>query len=338
MAKRISSVGLIEAIKELAFQNEEKEKRAAELIVANQELAFQNEEKEKRAAELIIANKELAFQNEEKEKRAAELIIANKELAFQIIENEKRAAELILANIELESFTFIASHDLQEPLRKIQTFAGRVLDEEAHNLSLKGKEHLARMQVSVRRMETLLHDLLSYLRSSANEGIFEDVDLSMLVAEVVEELSEKFEEKNAVIEATNLGSLTIIQFQFRQLLQNLISNSLKFSTPNKAPRIKITTNTDYGKAFTVDTLLPETNYCHICFSDNGIGFEPKYSKKIFEIFQRLHGRETYEGSGIGLSIVKKIVENHNGIIIADGQPEKGASFHIYIPVLKSNIK
>lgn len=333
MGKRISSLELIEAIKELAFQNEEKEKRAAELIIANKELAFQNDEKEKRAAELIIANKELAFQNEEKEKRAAELIIANKELAFQNEEKEKRAAELILANKELESFTFIASHDLQEPLRKIQTFAGRVMDEEAHNLSKKGKEHLERMQVSVHRMQTLLKDLLSYMRSSATSVVFERVSLSILVAEVVEELEEDLQAKNAVVEADNLGYATIIPFQFRQLLQNLISNSLKFSKPNQQPHIKILTKTDKGSAFNVEELNPETTYCNISFADNGIGFEPIYSKKIFEIFQRLHGRETYEGTGIGLSIVKKIIDNHKGVIVAEGQPGKGATIQMFIPVL-----
>jgi len=332
MGKRISSVELIEAIKELAFQNEEKEKRAAELIIANKELAFQNNEKEKRAAELIIANKELAFQNEEKEKRAAELIIANKELAFQNEEKEKRAAELILANKELESFTFIASHDLQEPLRKIQTFAGRVMNEEAQNLSPKGKEHLERMQVSVHRMQTLLQDLLSYMRSSSTAVVFERVSLSILVAEVVEELEEDLNAKGALVDAENLGYATIIPFQFRQLLQNLISNSLKFSTPNQKPHIKIVTKTAKGITFNIDKLNPQSTYCHISFSDNGIGFEPKYSKKIFEIFQRLHGRETYEGTGIGLSIVKKIIDNHKGVIVAEGQPENGATIHMFIPV------
>jgi len=130
---------LSDTIKELAFQMEEKEKRAAELVVANKELIFQNEEKEKRAAELIIANKELIYQNEEKEKRAAELVIANKELIFQNEEKEKRAAELIIANKELESFTYISSHDLQEPLRKIQTFSTRLFADEYQNLSDKEK-------------------------------------------------------------------------------------------------------------------------------------------------------------------------------------------------------
>src|ERR1700709_2768727 len=168
------------AIKELAFQNEEKEKRAAELIIANKELAFQNIEKEKRAAELTIANEELVFQNEEKEKRAAELIIANKELAFQNEEKEKRAAELVIANKELESFTYISSHDLQEPLRKIQTFATRILEKEEQKLSENGKDNFKRMQDAAKRMQTLINDLLAYSRTSSTDRKFETTDLNKI--------------------------------------------------------------------------------------------------------------------------------------------------------------
>src|SRR6187549_2811134 len=155
---------LATAIKELAFQNEEKEKRANELIVANQELAFQNEEKEKRANELIIANQELAFQNKEKEQRANELIVANKELVFQIGERGKRATELIIANKELESFTYISSHDLQEPLRKIQTFIALILEKENQNLSDNGKHNFNRIQIATERMRQLIESLLAFSR------------------------------------------------------------------------------------------------------------------------------------------------------------------------------
>src|SRR5271168_3924727 len=158
-----------------APQSAENENRAVELIIANKELAFQNEEKEKRAAELIIANKELAFQNEEKEKRAAELIIANKELAFQNEEKGKRAAELIIANKELLAFTYISSHDLQEPLRKIQTFATILLENET--LSDNGKYNFQRMQLAAGRMQQLIDDLLAFSRIATTELKFEKADL-----------------------------------------------------------------------------------------------------------------------------------------------------------------
>jgi light-regulated signal transduction histidine kinase (bacteriophytochrome) len=140
-----------------------------ELLTSNKALAFQNEAKEKRAAELIIANRELAYQNKEKEKRANELIVTNKELDFQYKEKEKNAAELILANKELESFTYISSHDLQEPLRQIQVFASRIAIKENENLSETGKNYFNRIQEAANRMQTLIADLLAYSRTSTAE-------------------------------------------------------------------------------------------------------------------------------------------------------------------------
>ena len=220
------------ANKELVFQNDEKEKRAAELSIANKELAFQNDEKENRAAELIIANKELAFQNEEKEKRAAELIIANKELAFQNEEKEKRAAELIIANKELLAFTYILSHDLQEPLRKIQTFVTIILEKENQNLSDNGKYKFQRIQSAAGRMQQLIEDLLAFSRINTTELKFEKTDLNIIIEEVKFELKDTIQEKHATIETTELGSCNIIPFQFRQFMHNLISNALKFSHPD----------------------------------------------------------------------------------------------------------
>ena len=329
---------LIIANKELAFQNdekekraEEKEKRAAELIIANKELAFQNEEKEKRAAELIIANKELAFQIEEKEKRAAELIIANKELAFQIEEKEKRTAELIIANKELLAFTYISSHDLQEPLRKIQTFVTIILENESKNLSEKGIYNFQRMQLAAGRMQQLIDDLLAFSRINTTELEFEKTDLTIIVEEVKAELRDTIQEKHAIVEAVELCPANIIPFQFRQLMYNLISNALKFSNPNIPPHIIISSSIVKGSKLDNERLSPEKKYCHIIVKDNGIGFEPHFSERIFEVFQKLHNKEVYEGTGIGLAIVKKIVDNHNGIITATGELNKGAQFDIYIP-------
>ena len=319
------------ANKELAFQNEEKEKRAAELSIANKELAFQNEEKEKRAAELIIANKELAFQNEEKEKRAAELIIANKELAFQNEEKEKRAAELIIANKELLAFTYISSHDLQEPLRKIQTFVTIILENENKNLSEKGKYNFQRMQLAAGRMQQLIDDLLAFSRINTTDHQFEKTDLSLIIEEVKNELRDTMQEKHATIEATEICPVNIIPFQFRQLMYNLISNALKFSNPDIPAHIIIKSSIVKGSESDNPYFSPEKNYCHIRVKDNGIGFEPHFNERIFGVFQKLHSKEVYAGTGIGLAIVKKIVDNHKGLITATSELNKGASFDIYIP-------
>ena len=322
---------LIIANKELAFQNDEKEKRAAELIIANKELVFQNEEKEKRAEELRIANKELAFQNDEKEKRAAELIIANKELAFQNEEKEKRAAELIIANKELLAFTYISSHDLQEPLRKIQTFVTVILENENENLSEKGKHNFLRMQLAAGRMQQLIEDLLAFSRISTTDHKFEKADLGIIIEEIKADLKDTMQDKHAIIDAIDLSPANIIPFQFRQLMYNLISNALKFSRPDIPAYIIIRSKIVRGNKLNNPKLSSEKKYCHIVVKDNGIGFEPEFSERIFEVFQKLHSKEVYAGTGIGLAIVKKIVENHNGMITATSELNKGATFDMYIP-------
>jgi len=328
--KRAAELGI--ANKELAFQNDEKEKRAAELGVANKELAFQNDEKEKRAAELGVANKELAFQNDEKEKRAAELEIANKELAFLNEEKEKQAELLRIANRELLSFTYISSHDMQEPLRKIQTFISIILKEEKETLSHNGKDYFQRIQSSAERMQKLIIDLLAYSRINVTDRKFEKTELSIIIDDVKEELKDTIKDKNATIDAVELGSANIIPFQFRQLIYNLMSNALKFSRVNIPSLITIKSKIIKGSKLNVEKkLLPEKNYCHITFKDNGIGFEPQFSEHVFGVFQKLHSKDVYMGTGIGLAIVKKIVENHNGIITATSELNKGATFDIYIP-------
>jgi len=322
---------LIIANKELIFQNTEKERRAAELIIANKELAFQMEEKEKRAAELIIANKELIFQNIEKEKRAAELIIANKELTFQNEEKEKRAAELISANKELESFTYISSHDLQEPLRKIQTFASRLIGDESQIVSDTGKEYLLRIGDAANRMQSLITDLLAYSRTTTSERKFETTDLRRIIEAVLSDFKEVIAEKRATIEVGEMCEAHIIPFQFRQLIHNLIGNALKFANPDNLPHIIIKSRNIKGSNGKTQNALTEKEYCNITVMDNGIGFEPKYKEYIFEIFKRLHDKEKISGTGMGLTIARKIVENHNGVIIATGELNKGATFDIYIP-------
>ncbi|OMQ08543.1 ATP-binding protein [[Flexibacter] sp. ATCC 35103] len=322
---------LVIANAELTYQNNEKENRAAELAIANKELTFQNNEKEKRAAELVIANKELAYQNKEKENRAAELVIANAELTYQNNEKEKRAAELILANNELQAFTYISSHHLQEPLRKIQVFSNRITTDEHQNLTDKGKHYFERIEVAAFHMQALINDLLNYSRTNVTEMKFENIKLNDIIDKVLEDLKEEITDKKAIIEISGNCTAFIIPSQFHQLICNLISNSLKFSTTEKTPHITI--ESIYTKPKTKKN-QSFTNYCHITINDNGIGFEPQFETRVFEMFQQLNNKTEYKGTGIGLAIAKKIIENHNGIITATGKPGLGAKFDIYIPVVK----
>ncbi len=282
--------------------------------------------------QLNTLNKELAFQNEEKEKQKEELVIANKELAFQNNEKEKRANELSIANQDLTSFTYISSHDLQEPLRKIQTFVSILLREEEGNLSESGKGYFQRMVKTASRMQNLIEDLLKYSRTKSGEKTLENTDLSILLSEVEKDMEELILQKNVTIKNLGLCNLNIIPFQFRQLFHNLITNSIKFAKPKTPAQIQLKGEIVTGKSSNNKYLFEQKKYCHITYSDNGIGFDPQYNDRIFEVFQRLHSAEEYTGTGIGLAICKRIVENHKGIITATGELGKGAQFDIYIPV------
>jgi len=255
-----------------------------------------------------------------------------KQVTARTEELERNNMELEKMNKELQSFTYISSHDLQEPLRKIQTFASQIMERESENLSDVGKDKFQRMQNAAKRMQTLINDLLSYSRTNTQERVFEKTDIVEIINEVREDLKEELESKHGIIESRERCEVSIIPFQFRQLLYNLISNSLKFSKPDISPVITITSKIHREKN-AEGNFTNQGNYCHIVISDNGIGFDQQYNTKIFEVFQRLHGREKYNGTGIGLAIVKKIVENHNGYITAKGEPGKGATFDIYLPLI-----
>jgi PAS domain S-box-containing protein len=245
---------------------------------------------------------------------------------------EQKNQELEKMNKELESFAYVSSHDLQEPLRKIQAFSSRLMEKEHENLSETGQDYLRRMRLAGERMQQLIQDLLAYSRTKTTDRKFEETDLETIISEVVDDLRDDLTLKNGSIIIGDVCDLHIIPFQFRQLIYNLISNSLKFAKKDTPPIINVNCKIAKGLSFHNELLSPEIEYCHISIADNGIGFDANYKDKIFEIFQRLHGREEYMGTGIGLAIVKKIVENHNGFIKANGEPNKGATFDIYIPV------
>ncbi|MDB5273655.1 MAG: domain S-box protein [Chitinophagaceae bacterium] len=236
------------------------------------------------------------------------------------------------ANKDLRSFTYVSSHDLQEPLRKIQNFVGCLMDEEEENLSVEGKFYLRKTHETAQRMQALIEDLLTYSRATNTDRLFERMNLQVVIEEVKKEFEEILKTKKAIVKIGKLCEASIIHFQFRQLFQNLLSNSLKFSKTDVPPRISIESRTAKGSTLNNKKLNAKTDYCHIIFKDNGIGFDPQYNEKIFEVFQHLHSREAYKGNGMGLAICKRIVENHNGIIIATGIPDKGVTFEIYIPV------
>ena len=246
-------------------------------------------------------------------------------------ELEQKNAELEKMNKELQSFAYISSHDLQEPLRKIQTFASRIAEKEKENLSEAGKDLFRRMQASAERMQALIDDLLAYSRTHTLQKNFEKANLHVIIGQVVLDLKEEIEQKHAIVDIEETCDAYIIPFQLQQLFYNLISNSLKFANPRVPLRITINSRHVMGHEITKDGLHNDTMYCHITVADNGIGFEPQYNEKIFELFQRLHGKNQFQGTGIGLAIVKRIVENHNGIVTAKGEEGKGATFDIYIP-------
>lgn len=257
-------------------------------------------------------------------------------LEDQIIERttqlELKNRDLINMNIELQSFAYISSHDLQEPLRKIQTFASRLATLDEQNISANARSYLARIEFSAKKMQNLIQDLLTYSRTNSADRIFTTVKIDEIAEEVISDFSDRIEEKNAVVEYHDLGEANLIQFQFRQLLHNLVENALKFSIPGVPPKVKISATQIDGKSIP-NAEFKDKNYLHLQVEDNGIGFEPIYKEKIFEVFQRLNTESEYKGTGIGLAIVKKIVENHKGFITVFSEKGKGSTFNIYIPDL-----
>lgn len=247
------------------------------------------------------------------------------------IELQERNRELEKSNKELASFNHVASHDLQEPLRKIQTFVSRISEADKAVLSESAKAYISKIEVSAKRMRVLIDDLLLFSRTNTTKKEFIKLSLNELLENAESELAEIIEEKQAVITVSKLPKLAVIPYQIEQLFINLIGNSLKYSQPDTVPEIKIESE-KVNSADYPDLLEPNVKKFHkITFTDNGMGFDPQFKETIFVLFQRLHSKTDYPGTGIGLAICKKIVDNHKGHIIADSTPNKGSVFTVFLP-------
>lgn len=235
--------------------------------------------------------------------------------------------ELQKQNRELEFFAYVAGHDLREPLRKIHIFSERILETEASLFSPVTADHFRRILSAAERMKKLIDALLNYSRTNTDEKVFVRQNLNKLLEEVTQGLHEVIGEKNAVILSDELPVINVIPHQFVQLLENLIVNSLKYAKADVPPIVKIG-----AERISVKEGEEEKEYWQLSVTDNGIGFEEEYKEKIFELFQRLHGKHEYEGTGIGLAICKKIVQNHNGSIKAHGTPGEGCTITMLLPL------
>lgn len=256
--------------------------------------------------------------------------IANDKLRLSAKELEEKNVELEKINKELESFSYVASHDLQEPLRKIQAFSNLIMEREKKNFSETTLNYFNKMNMAAARMQQLINDLLEFSRLSTSVE-FKEVDLNVLLAEVISNLKISIDEAGAVIKTSKLPKTAVIPFQFKQMLQNLISNSIKYRMEGRRPLIKISHRFVKGESLKEFGVIKTIRYLKISITDNGIGFDQKYASRIFELFQRLHGKDEYKGTGIGLAICKKIVQNHNGFINAFGVLGEGSTFELYIP-------
>jgi len=241
------------------------------------------------------------------------------------------AEQLRRSNLELLEFASVASHDLQEPLRKIQAFGDRLKNKCAGALGVAGYDYLERMQDAARRMQILLHDLLTLSRVTSKAQPFGPVDLRKVVQDVVSNLEVRIEQTGAEVEIGNLPIIDADAAQMLQLFQNLLSNALKFQPPGSRPEVSISAKV-LDNAESLPGAMPGEEICQIIVRDNGIGFKEEYLERIFQVFQRLHSRSEYEGTGIGLAVCRKIADRHAGTIWAKSAEGDGATFIVTLPV------
>jgi signal transduction histidine kinase len=263
-----------------------------------------------------------------------QLTVNNEQLKNAISALEVSNLALNRSNENLQEFAYVASHDLQEPLRKIQQFGSLLKTTYLASLGADAVDLVSRMESAASRMSVLIHDLLSYSRLTRPIAAFKSQKLNALVAEVLAELELVVQEKRAIVEVSDLGTVPGEPTQLTQVFRNLLTNALKFVEPGTQPHICITrqvvARTDLPAAY--QPIGNQELFCAIRVVDNGIGFDPRQAERIFGTFQRLHGMRQYPGTGIGLAIVKKVAENHGGYVLAESEPGAGSTFTLFLPV------
>lgn len=242
--------------------------------------------------------------------------------------------ELQRSNRELEEFAFVASHDLQEPLRKIRAFGDRLQQKFSSELGDTGSDYISRMQAASGRMSALIDDLLSFSRVTTKQRPFVAVDLNRVIHSVMDDLEYAVEESGAQVHIDPLPTIDADGSQMAQVFMNLIANSLKFHAPGHRPIVAVTSEINLVSPQEGDS----RSWCRLRFSDQGIGFEAQYAERVFSLFQRLHGREEYSGTGIGLALCRKIIERHGGTITAESEPGEGAVFTLLLPMTQTTIE
>jgi light-regulated signal transduction histidine kinase (bacteriophytochrome) len=273
---------------------------------------------------LVAINKNLELEIHER-KVSEEKV---KELNHKLLENIER---LESANRDLDRFAFMASHDLQEPLRKMLMFSDRLGHKYKNILDEEGKMFISRIQHAGERMQALIKDILLFSKTTIEKPAFVETDLNEILGEVLSEMENVIRDKNAVIHAEPLPKLSVNPVLIRPLFHNLISNAIKYAKKDILPVVKIYSEFSAGQNGQ-DANEVKNRYCRIYFEDNGIGFDQKYSEQIFGMFKRLHLHSEFEGTGIGLALCKKIVEEHNGFITARSKVDEGSIFIISLPV------
>ncbi len=326
---RVTSEGLFARKQELQVINAELEEKTQALFASNEALQRLSEE-------LAASNEELQASSEEIQASSEELAESNDRLSESLEELTKSNQQLSFSNERLQRFAYVASHDLQEPLRKIRTFASLIGSKFEQQLGQQGLSYLNRVSQSGEQMSQLIRDLLTYSRLNTQENQFQPVSLQLVLTQVLETLELSIQQSQAHIEVEPLPALMGDESQLRQLFQNLVSNALKFTKPAEPPHIHILTKVlDCNELPPfVNPLINAEQYHYIGVKDKGIGFDEQYSQRIFEAFQRLHEKSEYKGTGIGLAICQRVVENHGGAITAHSESGKGALFCIYLPILK----
>ena len=269
-------------------------------------------------------------------------VIARQKIEEVVAERTKELEnannDLKKSNAELAQFAYIASHDLQEPLRKISTFSKMLEKSIEDKLDDHSRNYLNKINNSSARMTLLIRDVLTYSELVKENEVFVEVDMNEILATIKSDYELLIEQKNARIYSDKLPKIEAISLQMSQLVGNIIGNALKFSRKDVEPIIRITATNLSDEELNNSALDKDREYCKLIFTDNGIGFKKEFAGKIFDIFQRLHGKSEYEGTGIGLALCKKITLNHNGDLNATGSSENGAVFNAILPVKQSSFR